>query len=116
MAVAYLLMTFAHNNVTVITGMGLAGIGWASTLALPFAMLSKYIKEGTEGSAMGIFNIFISAPQVLVCTVIAWLIGKAAYKMPDGFMNNHWEYAFLIGAVMLIISAVVTLTIKEENN
>ena len=116
MAVAYLLMTFAHNNITVITGMGLAGIGWASTLALPFAMLSKYIKEGTEGSAMGIFNIFISAPQVLVCTVIAWLIGKAAYKMPDGFMNNHWEYAFLIGAVMLIISAVVTLTIKEENN
>ena len=116
MAVAYLLMTFAHNNMTVITGMGLAGIGWASTLALPFAMLSKYIKEGTEGSAMGIFNIFISAPQVLVCTVIAWLIGKAAYKMPDGFMNNHWEYAFLIGAVMLIISAVVTLTIKEENN
>ena len=116
MAVAYLLMTFAHNNVTVITGMGLAGIGWASTLALPFAMLSKYIKEGTEGSAMDIFNIFISAPQVLVCTVIAWLIGKAAYKMPDGFMNNHWEYAFLIGAVMLIISAVVTLTIKEENN
>ena len=116
MAAAYLLMTFAHNNMTVIAGMGLAGIGWASTLALPFAMLSKYIKEGTEGSAMGIFNIFISAPQVLVCTVIAWLIGKAAYKMPDGFMNNHWEYAFLIGAVMLIISAVVTLTIKEENN
>ena len=116
MAVAYLLMTFAHNNMTVIAGMGLAGIGWASTLALPFAMLSKYIKEGTEGSAMGIFNIFISAPQVLVCTVIAWLIGKAAYKMPDGFMNNHWEYAFLIGAVMLIISAIVTLTVKEENN
>ena len=65
---------------------------------------------------MGIFNIFISAPQVLVCTVIAWFINIASYKMPDGYMNNHWEYAFLIGAVMLIISAVVTLTIKEENN
>jgi maltose/moltooligosaccharide transporter len=114
MAFAYLLMTYMQTPVVVISAMGLAGIGWASTLALPFAMLSKYIKEGTEGSAMGIFNIFISAPQVLVCTVIAWFINISTYKMQTGYMNNHWEYAFLIGAIMLILSAVVTLTIKEE--
>lgn len=115
MAFAYLLMTFMQSEVTVVAAMGLAGIGWASTLALPFAMLSKYIKEGTEGSAMGIFNIFISAPQVLVCTLIAWFINISTYKMQTGYMNNHWEYAFLIGAFMLILSAVIALTIKEEN-
>lgn len=115
MAFAYLLMTFMQSEVTVIAAMGLAGIGWASTLALPFAMLSKYIKEGTEGSAMGIFNIFISAPQVLVCTLVAWFISISTYKMQTGYMNNHWEYAFLIGAIMLILSAVIALTIKEEN-
>mgnify|MGYP004730199265 CR=1 FL=1 len=114
MAFAYVLMTFMQSPVTIIVAMGLAGIGWASTLALPFAMLSKYIKEGTEGSAMGIFNIFISAPQVLVCTVIAWFINISSYKMDTGYMNNHWEYAFVIGAVMLILSAIITLTIKEE--
>ena len=114
MAFAYILMTFMQSPVTIIAAMGLAGIGWASTLALPFAMLSKYIKEGTEGSAMGIFNIFISAPQVLVCTVIAWFINISSYKMDTGYMNNHWEYAFVIGAVMLILSAIITLTIKEE--
>lgn len=114
MAFAYILMAFMQNPVTIVVGMGLAGIGWASTLALPFAMLSKYIKEGTEGSAMGIFNIFISAPQVLVCTVIAWFINISTYKMDTGYMNNHWEYAFVIGAVMLILSAIITLTIKDE--
>lgn len=114
MAVAYILMTFMKTEVTVFAAMGLAGIGWASTLALPFAMLSKYIKEGTEGSAMGIFNIFISAPQVLVCTLLAWFINISSYKMDNDLLNNHWEYAFIVGAIMLILSAFITMTIKEN--
>ena len=114
MAVAYLLIACMPSKVTVLAAMGLAGIGWSSTLALPFAMLSKYIKEGTEGSAMGIFNIFISAPQVLVCTLLAWFINKSTFTTTQGFTNNHWDYAFLFGALMLIISAFITLTIKEK--
>ena len=113
MAVAYLLMACMPNKFVVFAAMGLAGIGWSSTLALPFAMLSKYIKEGTEGSAMGIFNIFISAPQVLVCTLLAWFINKSTFEMGN-YVNNHWDYAFLFGALMLIISAFITLTVKEK--
>ena len=115
MAFAYLLMTLIPNNITVFAAMGLAGIGWASTLSLPFAMLTKYVKEGTEGSAMGIFNIFISAPQVLVCTLLAWFINTSTFKMGE-FTNNHWDYAFLAGAVMLIIAVMITLTVKENDN
>jgi len=115
MAIAYILMAFMKTEVTVFAAMGLAGIGWASTLALPFAMLSKYIKEGTEGSAMGIFNIFISAPQVLVCTLLAWFINISSYKMSDGLINNHWEYAFIVGAIMLVLSAFITMSIKEND-
>jgi len=113
MALAYFLIACLPNQVTVLASMGLAGIGWASTLALPFAMLSKYIKEGTEGSAMGIFNIFISAPQVLVCTLLAWFINKSTFTTGQ-FVNNHYDYAFLFGALMLIISAFITMTIKES--
>ena len=113
MALAYLIMVYSKNNYAVMFAMGLAGIGWSSVLALPFAMLSTYIKEGSEGAVMGIFNIFISAPQVLVCTVLAWFIDRAKYTL-NGLPNNHWEYAFLIGAIMLVVSAFMTLTIKEN--
>ena len=113
MAVSYLLIAIIPNKTSVFLAMGLAGIGWASALSLPFAMLSKYIKEGTEGSAMGIFNIFISAPQVLVCTVLAWFINISVYQM-NGYANNHWDYAFLFGAMMLIISAIITSSVKED--
>ena len=86
----------------------------ASTLALPFAMLSKYIKEGTEGSIMGIFNIFIAAPQVLVCTLLAWYIDSAKFTMDNGFINNHWEHAFIVGAVMLILAAITASLVNEK--
>ena len=93
--------------------MGIAGIGWASILALPFAMLSEYIKKGSEGAVMGIFNIFIAGPQVLVCTVIAAFISKCAIQTPQG-LNYHWEYSFLIGAIVLFASVIITAMIKEN--
>ena len=114
MILAYLGMFYFKSPKAVAALMGLAGIGWASTLALPFAMLSKYIKEGTEGSIMGIFNIFIAAPQVLVCTLLAWYIDKASYAMPNGLLNNHWEHAFLVGALMLILAAITAGFVNEK--
>ncbi len=112
MVVAYILMAFNKNTTVVAALMGLAGIGWASICALPFAMLSKHIKKGTEGSVMGIFNIFIAGPQVFVCTLVAWFISKCAFNV-DGLVNYHWEYAFLTGAVCLSLAALITKTIKE---
>ena len=113
MAVAYVLLTFLPNMISTVAAMALAGIGWASILALPFAMLSRYIKEGTEGSVMGIFNIFIAAPQILVCTVLAWFINISTTTI-NNMPNNHYEYAFLVGAFMLLLACASTLTIKEE--
>ena len=114
MILAYLGMAFTVNTFAVAALMGLAGIGWASICALPFAMLSQYIKPGTEGSVMGIFNIFIAGPQVFVCTLVAWFISKCAFDMGDDLVNYHWEYAFLVGAVCLLAAAFITKTIKEK--
>ena len=114
MVLAYLIMgIFKTNQWAVACGMALSGIGWASVCALPFAMLSRYIKEGTEGSVMGIFNIFIAGPQVLVCTLVAWLIDKAVIR-DGGYLNYHYELTFFIGALCLLIAAVITYFVKEE--
>ncbi len=114
MVLAYLGMAFTANTIYVAVLMGLAGIGWASICALPFAMLSKYIKKGTEGSVMGIFNIFIAGPQVFVCTLVAWFISKCVFTAGDDLVNYHWEYAFLVGALCLLTAALITRTIKQD--
>lgn len=113
MAAAFFGMAFFTSPKVVLALMALAGIGWASILAIPFAMLSEYIKKGTEGSVMGIFNIFIAGPQVFVCTLVAWFISKCGFNGPCG-INYHWEYTFIIGAVCLLISAVIAQNIKEK--
>ena len=114
MVLAYLGMAFAKDTKIVAAMMGLAGIGWASICALPFAMLSQYIKKGTEGSVMGIFNIFIAGPQVFVCTLVAWVISKCGFSMGSDYINYHWEYAFLIGAFCLLTAAVIAKSVKEK--
>ena len=101
-------------KITVAAMMAVAGIGWASICALPFAMLSQYIKKGTEGSVMGIFNIFIAGPQVFVCTIVAWIISKCVFLMPGGCINYHWEYTFYIGAACLAVAALVANSVKEK--
>ena len=113
MIVAYLgLAIFKSSPVAVLCLMGLSGIGWASVCALPFAMLSKYIKPGTEGSVMGIFNIFIAGPQVFVCTLVGWLINASVISL-NGNINHHYEYTFYIGAACLLAAVLVTKAIKE---
>lgn len=116
MILAYIGMYFTKNVINVAILMGVAGIGWASICALPFAMLSKYIKKGTEGSVMGIFNIFIAGPQIFVCTLVAWMISKTGFVFGEGLINYRWEDAFLIGAFCLMIATLITNSVEEKNN
>ena len=113
MAVAYTAMgIFKTSPVAVGVFMAFSGIGWASVCALPFAMLSKYIIPGTEGSVMGLFNIFIAGPQVFVCTLVSLVIKHSVFQVEYG-INEHYEYTFLIGAACLVVAAWVTKLIKE---
>lgn len=112
MALAYIGMALTVNVKLVAILMALSGIGWASICALPFAMLSQYIKPGTEGSVMGIFNIFIAGPQVLVCTLVSWIINKCVFSTEAG-LNYHWEYTFFIGALCLISASIIAAKVKD---
>ena len=113
MALAFIGMAITTNPKLVAVLMGISGIGWASICALPFAMLSQYIKPGTEGSVMGIFNIFIAGPQVFVCTLVSWFINKCSFVALNG-VNYHWEYTFVIGATCLILASIIAAKVKER--
>ena len=115
MAFAFAGMALTTNTKLIAVLMGISGIGWASICALPFAMLSQYIKQGKEGSVMGIFNIFIAGPQVFVCTLVSWFINKCAFSI-NGNINYHWEYTFVIGAICLIVASLITLKVKPKEN
>lgn len=50
------------------------GIAWASILAMPYAILASSLPQAKLGTYMGLFNIFVVVPQLLVATVMGSLM------------------------------------------
>ena len=50
------------------------GLAWASILAMPYVILSSSIPAGKLGIFMGIFNFFITLPQITNGLLGGWLV------------------------------------------
>lgn len=51
------------------------GLGWATILSMPYALLANSIPAARMGFYMGVFNFFIVLPQILAATVLGRLVG-----------------------------------------
>ena len=74
------------------------GIAWASILAMPYAILAGSIPPGKMGIYMGIFNFFITGPQILN-GIFGGPIVKYLY-------NEQAIYAILTAGIFLILGAI----------
>jgi maltose/moltooligosaccharide transporter len=107
---------FAPNKEFLIFSMALVGIAWASILAMPYVILSSSIPAGKMGIYMGIFNFFITIPQILN--------GITGGPMVKYFYNNQPVYAIVMAGVFMICAAIsvvyvydpAAITVKEETN
>ena len=80
------------------------GIGWASIVSVPYAILSGSVPAARMGIYMGIFNIFIVVPQLLAATLLGTIILA---------FDNQPIVAFGIAAVSWTIAAVAVLFVKD---
>ena len=98
------LIFFGDNTAALYALMAVVGIGWASVVSLPFAILSDSVDKGLMGTFMGLFNLSVVVPQIFVSTGIGALIGAAADK----------SLTFVICALSLSVSAVLWSLLKEK--
>lgn len=82
------------------------GIAWASILAMPYAILASNLPQAKLGIFMGLFNVFVVVPQLLVATVMGSIM-KAFF--PD---QPIWTMAFAAGT--LVLAAVAMAQVKES--
>lgn len=105
MGASYLLMLlFGFQPFMIYIIMALLGIGWASTISLPFAIMSQKIDQSRMGFFMGLFNLSVVLPQL----VASFGVGKAVNNTPDKSL------IFIISTVTLAISAALWFFIKED--
>ena len=84
------------------------GIAWASILAMPYAILAGSIPAKKMGVYMGIFNFFITFPQI-VNGVFGGPIVKYVY-------GGNAIFALVAAGVMLILGAVSVLFVKDTDD
>ena len=105
MAISYLLMLlFGLTPSIIYIIMALLGIGWASTISLPFAIMSQKVDQSRMGFYMGLFNLSVVLPQL----VASFGVGKAVNNTPDKSL------IFVVSTVTLAISAALWFFIKED--
>jgi maltose/moltooligosaccharide transporter len=96
---------FAPNKEFLIFSMACVGIAWASILAMPYVILSSSIPAGKMGVYMGIFNFFITIPQIL-----NGLIGGPMVK---NVYNNQPVYALVMAGVFMLCAAVSVIYVYD---
>jgi len=82
------------------------GIAWASILATPYSILSGVVPVKKMGLYMGLFNLFITLPQ-LVNGVIGSLLVKYVFQ-------HQAVYCLTMAGIFMLLAAVSTLTVKAE--
>jgi MFS family permease len=104
MAIGYFgIVVFAKSAMILYVIMAVCGIGWAAVVSLPFAIMSEKVNKGKMGFFMGIFNLSVVIPQLIVSLFIGSVVQNAADK----------SIIFIISGVSLAISAVLWLMVKD---
>ena len=84
--------------------MAIVGIGWAATVSLPFAIMTEKVEKNKMGLFMGIFNLSVVIPQLVVSLVFGKIIPLIESKTA----------IFIICAICLAISALLWTLVRES--
>ncbi len=81
------------------------GIAWASILAMPYAILAGSLPQRKLGIYMGLFNIFIVIPQLLVATVMG--------SVMKAFFPDEPIWTMLAAALVMAMAALAMLRVQS---
>lgn len=105
MAVGYAgVLFFGKTIILYYIMLAVAGIGWASVVSLPFAIMSEKVDQTKMGLYMGLFNLSVVLPQLVASFKMGEIINSATDK----------SVVFVICAITLAISGILWLFVKND--
>ena len=84
------------------------GIAWASILAMPYVILSGSIPAGKLGIYMGIFNFFITLPQIINGFIGGWIVKHLYGGQPI--------YAIVLAGILMICAALSVVYVYDPGS
>ena len=105
MAIGYgLIWALGSQIIVFFAALCIVGIGWASLVSLPFAIMSEKVDQSKMGLYMGIFNLSVVLPQLVASFKMGAVVNAAADK----------SIIFAICAVCLLVSGVLWAFVKND--
>jgi maltose/moltooligosaccharide transporter len=96
---------FITNKWMLFASMAGVGIAWASILSMPYVMLSTAVPPARMGVYMGVFNLFIVIPQI----VMSLLVPNIFNNLLGGDARN----AVVLGGISLLVAAATVLIVRD---
>jgi maltose/moltooligosaccharide transporter len=93
-----------NQNLLFLSMIGI-GLAWGSILAMPYAILSSSIPAKKIGVYMGLFNFFITFPQI-VNSLTGSLIVKYLF-------NSEAVYGLVMAGVFMFLAAISVLFVED---
>jgi len=104
-ALGLLSVALIHDQWLLLLSMVGVGIAWASTLSMPYAILSGSVPPEKTGIYMGIFNFFITLPEIIASAAFGWVM--------NNLLGNNRLYAVIGGGFFFILAAVLVVRVRD---
>jgi hypothetical protein len=98
------LYFFAATPLQLYLLMAVVGIGWAAIVSLPFAIVSQKVSQARMGLFMGLFNLSVVLPQLVVSLGVALIVSRAEDK----------SVIFAVSAASLALSTLAWSFVRED--
>lgn len=99
---------FIQNPTMLVIPMIGIGLAWGSILAMPYAILSGSIPAKKMGVYMGIFNLFITIPQVVNGFFGGWIV--------KSIFGGQAIYAIVLAGIFMLCAAVSVLYVQDSRD
>ena len=96
---------FITNKFLLFASMAGVGIAWASILSMPYVMLSTAVPASRMGVYMGVFNLFIVIPQIVMSLIVPNIF--------DNVLGSDPRNAVVLGGISLLIAAATVLGVRD---
>jgi maltose/moltooligosaccharide transporter len=94
-----------HSKYLLLLSMTGIGIAWASTLAMPYAILAGSLPPEKTGTYMGIFNFYIVIPEIVASLAFGWVMGH--------LLGNNRLAAVVAGGGFMLLAALLVFRVRD---
>jgi len=96
---------FISNKWMLFASMAGVGVAWASILSMPYVMLSTAVPPARMGVYMGVFNLFIVIPQIVMSLIVP--------RIYNSVLGGDPRNAVVMGGVSLLLAAATVWIVRD---